>query len=219
MHQKTDYSNVTAQCFINAPFERLQNDLLDLFLTHRFQPEIGLEGNFLWELEPDDFMKIANEFHSRDLQCTLHAPFHDLVPGGFDSRIVELSREKLRRAFALTRVFKPQSIVCHLGFEENKHGTKMERWLETSVATWTDLIKLAESAGTRVLPLNPKILVFAWIPAISWPLRVPAGSPGWQNLNPGWDSFIFMITMARGMITERSVRVLLAGSLAFSAKY
>jgi sugar phosphate isomerase/epimerase len=151
MHQKNDYSNVTAQCFINAPFERLQNDLLDLFLTHRFQPEIGLEGGFLWELEPDDFKKIANEFHSRDLQCTLHAPFHDLVPGGFDSRIVELCREKLRRAFALTRVFKPQSIVCHLGFEENKHGTKMERWLETSVATWTDLIKLAESAGTRVM--------------------------------------------------------------------
>jgi len=151
MPQKTDYSNLTTRCFINAPFDRLQDDLLDLFLTHRFQPEIGLEGNCLWEQELDDFVKIAREFQSRNLQCTLHAPFHDLIPGGFDPRIIELSREKLHRAFALTRVFKPKSIVCHLGFEENKHEANIERWLETSVATWTDLIRIAESAGTRVM--------------------------------------------------------------------
>jgi len=151
MYQKSDYSSLTAKCFINAPFDRLQDDLLDLFLTHRFQPEIGLEGNCLWDQEQSDFVKIADEFQSQGLQCTLHAPFHDLVPGGFDSRIIELSREKLRRAFALTQVFKPQSIVCHLGFEENKHGANRERWLETAVTTWTDLIQIAESAGTRVM--------------------------------------------------------------------
>ena len=151
MHQKPEYSNLTGKCFINAPFERLQDDLLDLFITNHFQPEIGLEGNCLWEQEVDAFKKIAAKFQSRNLQCTLHAPFHDLVPGGFDSRIIDLSREKLHRAFALIQVFKPQSIVCHLGFEENKHGAHVERWLETSVATWSGLIKIAESAGTRVM--------------------------------------------------------------------
>jgi sugar phosphate isomerase/epimerase len=151
MPRKNDYSTLTGQCFINAPFERLQKDLLDLFLHHRFQPEIGLEGNCLWEQNTDAFAAIADKFQSENLQCTLHAPFHDLVPGGFDTRIVELSREKLRRAFALIKIFKPQSIVCHLGFEQNKHETNIERWLEVAVATWNDLIIIAETEGTRVM--------------------------------------------------------------------
>ena len=146
-----DYSTLTEQCFINAPLERLQKDLLDIFLKHRLQPEIGLEGNGLWEQEPEAFAGIAAALLDRRLPCTLHAPFHDLAPGGVDKRIVALSREKLARAFALINIFKPKSIVCHLGFEQNKHGSQVERWLETSVATWTPLIKTAEAAGTMVM--------------------------------------------------------------------
>lgn len=148
-HKK--YSSITSRCFINAPLERLQKDLLDVFTNHHFQPEIGLEGNCLWEQDTEDFTAIAKTLQKHNLNCTLHAPFHDLAPGGFDTRIVELSREKLGRAFALLEIFKPQSIVCHLGFEDNKHGSNIERWLETSVATWTELINTAEAAGTKVM--------------------------------------------------------------------
>ncbi len=151
MNSTHDYSALTEHCFINAPFERLQKDLLDLFLEHRLQPEIGLEGNCLWDLGDDDFTRIAGTFHDQNLSCTLHAPFHDLVPGGFDKRMIELSRKKLARAFALLKVFKPQAIVCHLGFEQNKHGSQVERWLETSIATWTPLVDTAGAAGTRVM--------------------------------------------------------------------
>jgi len=151
MTKQRNFSALTEHCFINAPFERLQKDLLDLFLKHRFHPEIGLEGNCLWEQEAEAFAGIAAAFQNRKLSCTLHAPFHDLVPGGFDEKIVALSREKLARAFALLKVFKPKSIVCHLGFEHNKHGSQVERWLETSVATWTPLVDTAEAAGTRVM--------------------------------------------------------------------
>ncbi len=151
MTKTRNYSALTEKCFINAPFERLQKDLLEVFLEHRLQPEIGLEGNCLWEQGPDTFVALAAAFQDRKLSCTLHAPFHDLVPGGFDKRIIALSREKLALAFDLLPIFKPQSIVCHLGFEQNKHGSQVERWLETSVATWTPLIYTAESAGTMVM--------------------------------------------------------------------
>lgn len=151
MPSTRDYFDLTKKCFINAPFERLHKDLLDLFLKHRLQPEIGLEGNCLWERPGEDFARIARLFSDQGLDCTLHAPFHDLVPGGFDKKMVELSRKKLLLAFELIAVFKPQSIVCHLGFEHNKHGSHIERWLETSVATWTRLIRVAEAAGTRVM--------------------------------------------------------------------
>ncbi len=151
MTSTRDYSALTRQCFINAPFERLQKDLLSLFLEYRFQPEIGLEGDCLWDQDPDDFIRIAKALQDQGLACTMHAPFHDLVPGGFDQRMIELSREKLARAFDLLPIFKPQSIVCHLGFEHNKHGSQVDRWLETSVATWTPLIDTAEATGTRVM--------------------------------------------------------------------
>lgn len=146
-----DFTSITKKCFINAPFERLQDDLLELFISHKFRPEIGLEGQCLWQQSREDFKRIADVFHKHDLPCTLHAPFHDLVPGGFEERMVALSREKLQRAFALIPIFKPQSIVCHLGFEADKHQAQFNRWLQTSVTTWQPLVRLANSSGTRIM--------------------------------------------------------------------
>ena len=86
--QSLQYAHITQKCFVNAPFEQLYDgELLDLFITNRLQPEIGLEGNSLWELNVADFNKIADTFQECDLQCTLHAPFFDLSPGGFDKRV------------------------------------------------------------------------------------------------------------------------------------
>lgn len=145
------YSDLTTHCFINAPFKRLQRDLLNLFLQYHFQPEIGLEGDCLWNCKPEDFSFVAKALIENGLSCTLHAPFQDIVPGGFDQRIVDLSREKLKRAFALLPIFKPKTIVCHLGYEANKHGSNQQRWLDTSLATWSELIGLAEDSNTRVM--------------------------------------------------------------------
>ena len=146
------YASITSQCFINAPIDQLfHGDLLELFLGHNLQPEIGLEGNSLWETDTTRFAQIAEAFHSHDLQCTLHAPFFDLVPGGFDQRVVAVTREKLQKAFALLHIFKPASIVCHLGFEENKHRGKIDRWLKTALETWRPLLDTADKAGTLVM--------------------------------------------------------------------
>ena len=146
-----DFTTITKECFINAPFERLQDDLLELFISHGFRPEIGLEGTCLWQQSRDDFEAIAGALQKHDLDCTLHAPFHDLVPGGFEQRMVEISREKLKRAFALVPIFRPKTIVCHIGFEANKHLAQFDRWLETSIATWRPLVQAAASTGTRVM--------------------------------------------------------------------
>jgi len=145
-----NFPAITNRCFVNAPFDRLQNDLVELFTNSRIQPEIGLEGAWFWDYPSGDYEKIARIFQEQGLACTLHAPFHDLAPGGFEKRIVSLSREKLERAFALIPVFCPKAIVCHLGFEENKHQSQFDRWLETSLTTWKPLVELAASFGTRV---------------------------------------------------------------------
>lgn len=147
-----EYSEITAKCFVNAPFEQLyEGDLLELFLINNLQPEIGLENNSIWDLDIDAYRKTADRFQEKGLSCTLHAPFFDLSPGGFDRRVVEVTRDKLGRAFALLPVFQPESIVCHLGFEENKHRNKFDLWLPTAVETWQQLLEVADRYNTPVM--------------------------------------------------------------------
>jgi len=151
MSRVETFSPVTNHIFINAPVDRLRNDLLDLFIRHHFQPEIGLEGTALWNLNKEDFASLATILAKNNMACTLHAPFHDLAPGGFEQEIIALSRKKLSLAFDLLPIFNPRSIVCHLGFEEYKHGANMDRWLETSLATWQPLVAKAREQGIRVM--------------------------------------------------------------------
>jgi sugar phosphate isomerase/epimerase len=148
----TKYASITKKCFINAPVDQLfSSGLLELFLSNNLQPEIGLEGNSLWKTNTSRFAQLAEAFKNQNLQCTLHAPFFDLVPGGFDQRVVAVTREKLTKAFALLQVFKPASIVCHLGFEENKHRGKFNKWLETALETWYPLLDMADQENTLVM--------------------------------------------------------------------
>jgi len=145
------YSFITGRCFINAPFENLRNGMLELFLQNRLQPEIGLEGNCLWEVPDDEFRYTADVLKENGLACTLHAPFSDLAPGSLDTKIREITRKKLRRAFELIPVFQPRSIVCHLGYDEDKHSYKPEQWFKHAGETWQELLKIAEQNKTCVM--------------------------------------------------------------------
>lgn len=148
------FSHITSRCFVNGPFERLVHGLLPLFLENSIQPEIGLEGSVLYTYGRHDFQKVAAQLNERGLSCTLHAPFLDLVPGSLDSTIRAASRNKLKRAFDLIEIFEPQSIVCHLGYEEPKHGFKKDDWCEAALETWQDLLETAIQYGTPIMLEN-----------------------------------------------------------------
>ncbi|MBU0675211.1 MAG: sugar phosphate isomerase/epimerase [Proteobacteria bacterium] len=140
--------------FINAPFDRLRSGLLETFLKNRLQPEIGLEGLCLHTCSRRDFQEVAERLRREGLSCTLHAPFYDLSPGASDPGILAASRNKLRKAFDLIDIFQPKSIICHLSYEENKHGFHREQWLETATTTWRELLTLTEAAQVPVMLEN-----------------------------------------------------------------
>ncbi|OGR06427.1 MAG: hypothetical protein A2511_02630 [Deltaproteobacteria bacterium RIFOXYD12_FULL_50_9] len=148
------YSHITSRCFVNAPFERLRTGLLELFIKHRLQPEIGLEGDTLYDTTREEFAEIANALKKNNLACTMHAPFLDLVPGASDRNILKASRDKLEKAFQLIPLFAPQSIVCHLGYEELKHSMQKEKWLKNSLATWWPLMERAKRYQTTIMLEN-----------------------------------------------------------------
>ena len=136
----TDVSHITPRCFVNVPFDYLEKNI-DSIIGAGIQPEIGLENDILYRYSPEEFQVVADRLQGASLSCTLHAPFHELSIGAIDPFIREASRNKLRKAFNLIEMFKPQSIVCHLGFEENKHGYKLDRWFENSLEGWKELLE------------------------------------------------------------------------------
>lgn len=152
--KNSKYKHITSRCFINAPWYELKDRYLDLFLFHGIQPEIGLEGLCLYEESEDEFKRIAKVLKQNHLSCTLHAPFFDLAPGALDPEILRASRNKLRKASRLIQIFKPQSMVCHLGFEENKQGYKKEEWLRTAHETWQELNQTAAEQGCILMLEN-----------------------------------------------------------------
>lgn len=138
------------RCFINAPIRQLEGDLLPFFLRHRFQPEIGLEGDALYSTSTNKFTTIAKSLQNEGLSCTLHAPFFDLAPGALDQKILAVSREKLHRAFDLIDIFHPQAIICHLNFESNKHGYKIDDWFAATLETFSQLLAKAAANQTTM---------------------------------------------------------------------
>lgn len=136
------YQHITSRCFISIPFARLRQDLR-FVLAQGIQPEIGLEGDSLYTCSTEGFREIAAALKGAGLRCTLHAPFFDLAPGALDEYILAATREKLRRAFALIEIFQPLSVVCHLGFEENKQGFQEDAWFARALATWQEMLGLA----------------------------------------------------------------------------
>jgi len=149
--QIDNLKQIKSRCFINAPWYDLKNKYLDLFLEHQIQPEIGLEGACLYDEPIEEFERIGSLLQKRKLNCTLHAPFFDLAAGALDPHILHFTRQKLRAAFRLIPVLHPRSIVCHLQYEENKHGYVYERWFNNIIETWQDLIDIAKANNIPVM--------------------------------------------------------------------
>ena len=147
------YSHITSRCFVNAPFSYLTAGLLDLFIEHRIQPEIGLEGNVLSANNTDDFKKIAEVFQKAGLACTLHAPFLGLDLGSADMEIRRHSQETLKKAFSLIQVFKPVSIVCHLS-ETSALDGRNDEGFDSAIRIWKELLAIAEQHNTLMMLEN-----------------------------------------------------------------
>lgn len=148
-----DIKHITSRCFVNVPFNYLK-DNIDLIVRLGIQPEIGLEDDILYTYSIEEFSEIADKLKEATLPCTLHAPFHELSIGALDPFIRKASRNKLRKALDLIAVFQPQSIVCHLGFEDNKHGYKKEKWFGYSLDGWQELLAIAEKNNTPLMLEN-----------------------------------------------------------------
>jgi len=148
------FPDLVPRLFASAPFELLRRGLLERFLHHGQRPEIGLEGTCLYDCSREEFAAVARALHRAKLSCSMHAPFADLAPGGADPEILRATRCKLEKVLDLIDIFAPEVIVCHLGYEDNKHSFDRPGWLDRAAETWRRLAEPASAAGVRLVLEN-----------------------------------------------------------------
>jgi sugar phosphate isomerase/epimerase len=143
-------AQILAHCYVNIPFAEFDK-YENLVSQYRINPEIGLDGDAVYRFSRQDFLDRASFLHDKGLSCTLHAPFHDMLPGALDPQILKAVRDKLRRCFDLLEIFKPRSVVCHLGYLDCIHSYDPEQWLTTSLETWRELLAVASRHDTPIM--------------------------------------------------------------------
>lgn len=141
---------LTSRVQVNIPFPYLLRGYLERFLELGLNPEIGLDAYSLGHYAPAVFRRAARAFQQAGRRLTLHGPFQDLLPGSLDDAILAASRRRLRQACRYLPVFKPVSLVCHLGYEARFYGGDTPQWLERSVATWKEMAGRAAAHGVTV---------------------------------------------------------------------
>ncbi len=124
--------------FVNLPLRYIEEhpNYLDLFLTRKLRPELGLDALALDAFSPEWHKRTARIFHDAGLTCAVHLPFFDLRPGSLDRVILNASRERLLHAVDTARVYAPAHFIAHLDYNSIIYSHFEETWLENSLRTW-----------------------------------------------------------------------------------
>ncbi len=137
---------------VNVPFPFLLNGYLSRFLDRGLNPEIGLDHWSLSTYPPRAFRAVARIFQQAGRRLTLHGPFQDLAPGALDDLILAASRRRLRQAWRWLPVFRPEAVVCHLGYEARHYRWDQDEWLKRTAATYWEL-------GTQAQPFEIGVML------------------------------------------------------------
>jgi sugar phosphate isomerase/epimerase len=135
---------------VNAPFRQLVDSYLDLFLRYRINPEIGFDASVLDRRDELPLAQVARLFMEQGRTVTLHGPFMDLAPGAVDDKIREVTARRLLETMELVPLFRPLSVVFHVGYDDRRYQGFRQEWLAGSLATWEPIARRAEKLGVMV---------------------------------------------------------------------
>ncbi|MFQ5353961.1 MAG: sugar phosphate isomerase/epimerase family protein [Thermodesulfobacteriota bacterium] len=129
--------------------ERLQ-EALDLSLN----PEVYIDGEDLQEMDRDFLRRAGREFAARGLRITQHGPYINVNPGSLDEQIREYAARVYREAFTAARLLGSRVIVLHACYSDKRFGGDVGRWIESSMKTWPEFVKMAEDLDLTIAAEN-----------------------------------------------------------------
>jgi sugar phosphate isomerase/epimerase len=138
--------------FINVPYGRVRENLKRI-LSFGIGIEIYLENHLIEELTAPEAKELGIVLQGQGVECTVHAPFMDLSPGGYDREIRRITREKLKKSVEMATLLHARGIVCHPGYDKWRFDRNEKLWLDGSVETWTEVIREAKG-GPLVMVEN-----------------------------------------------------------------
>jgi sugar phosphate isomerase/epimerase len=144
------FAAVLSRVQVNAPFQHLVGGYLELFLRCRINPEIGVDAAVLDRRAELPLEQVARLFMEHGRVVTLHGPFMDLAPGALDDKIREVTARRLLETMDLVPLFRPLSVVFHVGYDDRCYHAFRQNWLAESLATWGPIATRAEGLGVMV---------------------------------------------------------------------
>jgi sugar phosphate isomerase/epimerase len=136
--------------FINVLFSHLDTRI-DRIASLGVGIELYAENNLIEEITTAEMRRISDRLRERRIPCSVHAPFMDLSPGGFDNKVRSITREKLKRAVEMAQILDAKVVVCHPGYDKWRFGNNQTMWLDASVETWTAVLSEARGGPAIVL--------------------------------------------------------------------
>ncbi len=135
---------------VNAPYHMIKANM-ERLVRLGIGVEVFFSNNIIDEIAADEVKKLGRQFKERGVYCTVHAPFADLSPGGFDKKIVAISRERIKKAVELAQLLSALGVVCHPVFDKWRFQGSEQLWLDTSIETWTAVLKEADKGFPIIL--------------------------------------------------------------------
>jgi len=128
---------------VNAPYHMIKENM-ERLTRLGIGVEIFFSNNIIDGIDTGEVRELGKHFKERGVYCTVHAPFADLSPGGFDKKIVAISRERIKKAVELAQHLSALGTVCHPGFDKWRFQGSEQLWLDTSIETWSEVLKEAD---------------------------------------------------------------------------
>lgn len=138
---------------ITVPYEILR-ERHDEIIRWRIRPEIYLNSWVMDTCRDDDMQHLCKTLREAGISYTLHAPYMDLAPGGVDSKIRKVTRERFEHVLHLTSLVKPQVVVFHTGYDRRRYGELQDLWFQGSLEMWRPLVNEAEKLGVTLVLEN-----------------------------------------------------------------
>ena len=129
--------------FVNVPYRMVEKNM-ERAVSLSIGLEVYLDNHLIEEIDLGHVKGLSKKLRDHKIPCTVHAPFMDLSPGGYDRSIRKITRDKLKKSAEVANLFEARACVCHPGYDKWRFDGNEQLWLDGSIETWEEVLGAAD---------------------------------------------------------------------------